>query len=155
MAQTEHDEWSDHDERGDHDEWNVGQKCEIFDESKQEWIIGEILEITIGKHLKVGFGDSQKIVPEDSEDVRVSSASKNDEKMTKNMIIQKTAARLAIDLSVSQQKAYEVLKDLYDNSREDGMDCALCCYPNSIFSRFVYFVLRTCDLEAHRGGGEP
>lgn len=111
--------------QSDHDEWTVGQKCEIFDQSKNEWFPGEIVEITIGKHLKVEFGDNQKIVPEDSEDVRVSNAAKNDEKVTKKRMVQKEADRVAINLSIPKQKAYEVLKDLYENSRENGMKCVL------------------------------
>ena len=108
----------------DHDEWAVGQKCEIFDEFKEEWIPGEINKIITNKNGKrfLVIGDSEKILHEHSENIRVPNAPNSAKKDTKKIMIQKAANRFADELSVPKQKAFEVLKELYDKSHEDGMD---------------------------------
>ena len=108
----------------DHDEWEVGQKCEVFDEFKEEWVPGEINKIITNKNGKrfLVIGDPEKILHEHSENIRALNAPNSANKDTKKMMIQKAADRLGADLTVSKQKVYEFLKELYDKSHEDGMD---------------------------------
>ena len=108
----------------DHDVWTVGQKCEIFDEFKEQWIPGEINKIITNKNGKrfLVIGDPEKVLHEHSENIRVPNAPNTAKKDTKMMMIQKIADRATIELDVPKQKLYELIKDFYDKSHEDGMD---------------------------------
>ena len=111
--------------QSDHYEWTVGQKCEVFDEFKEDWISGEINEVITNKNgrrfLVIG-GDPEKILHEHSENIRALNAPNNVNKDTMQMIIQKTADRFANELRVPKQRVYAALKEVYDKSQEDGMD---------------------------------